>query len=172
MKSRRDALRTLAASAIVPALRAQHQHTDVLVEAAKPAGPKNTAAPDFELLKVLVDFIIPRTDTPGALDAGVHFYIDRALGNKPSVASQLAPGLRRLRDAGFLRQTAEQQIQQLKAMEADKDPFFSVLKDLTIDGYYSSKEGLVSELGYHGNTYVREFKGCTHPEHGATSDAN
>jgi hypothetical protein len=40
-----------------------------------------------------------------------------------------------------------------------------LIKDLTIDGYYSSLEGLVGELGWKGNTYLPEFKGCTHPEH-------
>jgi hypothetical protein len=43
--------------------------------------------------------------------------------------------------------------------------FFEWMKSLTIDGYYSSKEGLVQELGWNGNTYLPEFKGCTHPEH-------
>jgi hypothetical protein len=40
-----------------------------------------------------------------------------------------------------------------------------MMKDMTIDRYYSSREGLSQELGWHGNTYLTEFKGCTHPEH-------
>jgi hypothetical protein len=43
--------------------------------------------------------------------------------------------------------------------------FFTWMKNLTIDGYYTSKEGLVQELDWKGNTYLTEFKGCTHPEH-------
>jgi hypothetical protein len=34
-----------------------------------------------------------------------------------------------------------------------------------VDGYYSSKERQADELGWHGNTFLTEFKGCTHPEH-------
>jgi hypothetical protein len=36
---------------------------------------------------------------------------------------------------------------------------------MTIDGYYTSEIGIKKELQYKGNTYLKEFKGCTHPEH-------
>jgi hypothetical protein len=36
---------------------------------------------------------------------------------------------------------------------------------MTIDGYYTSEIGIKQELKYKGNTYLKEFKGCTHPEH-------
>jgi Gluconate 2-dehydrogenase subunit 3 len=51
------------------------------------------------------------------------------------------------------------------APDTDRGRFFRLIKDLTIDGYYSSRSGLVEELGWHGNTFLSEFKGCTHPEH-------
>ena len=63
------------------------------------------------------------------------------------------------RIAIYLRQSAG------NAPESDAGRFFRLLKDLTIDGYYSSRAGLVEELGWHGNTFLSEFKGCTHPEH-------
>ena len=47
----------------------------------------------------------------------------------------------------------------------EQDPFFRSVKDMTVDAYYTSKEGLADELGWHGNTFLPEFKGCTHPEH-------
>ena len=40
-----------------------------------------------------------------------------------------------------------------------------MIKAMTIDGYYSTREGLEQELGWHGNTYLTSFPGCTHPEH-------
>jgi hypothetical protein len=46
-----------------------------------------------------------------------------------------------------------------------KGTFFKTLKDMTIDGYYSSEIGLIQELGYKGNTFLAEFPGCQHPEH-------
>ncbi len=53
----------------------------------------------------------------------------------------------------------------LTELSAAKAPFFKQLKDLTVDGYYTSKEGLAGELGWHGYTALAEFKGCTHEEH-------
>jgi gluconate 2-dehydrogenase gamma chain len=43
--------------------------------------------------------------------------------------------------------------------------FFRLLKNLTADGYYTSRVGLLDELGYKGNTALPEFPSCTVPEH-------
>ena len=34
-----------------------------------------------------------------------------------------------------------------------------------IDGYYTSRAGLLEELGYKGNTALGRFPSCTVPEH-------
>jgi hypothetical protein len=36
------------------------------------------------------------------------------------------------------------------------------MKALTADGYFTSKAGLMEELGYRGNSVVADFPGCTH----------
>lgn len=41
--------------------------------------------------------------------------------------------------------------------------FFLTLKQMTVDGYYSSEVGIHQDLEYQGNTYVAEFPGRTHP---------
>jgi gluconate 2-dehydrogenase gamma chain len=43
--------------------------------------------------------------------------------------------------------------------------FFRLLKNLTADGYYTSRAGLVDELGYKGNAALPSFPSCTVPEH-------
>jgi gluconate 2-dehydrogenase gamma chain len=43
--------------------------------------------------------------------------------------------------------------------------FFRLLKNLTADGYYTSRVGLLDELGYKGNTALLKFPSCTVPEH-------
>ena len=43
--------------------------------------------------------------------------------------------------------------------------FFRLIKNLTADGYYTSRAGLLEELGYSGNTYRPGFPQCTVPEH-------
>ncbi|MDP8981634.1 MAG: gluconate 2-dehydrogenase subunit 3 family protein, partial [Acidobacteriota bacterium] len=70
------------------------------------------------------------------------------------------------REAKFLDLPEDRQIELLLA-----SPALATLKDLTINGYYGSREGLVTELGWHGNTYLAAFPGCTHPEHQGSGDA-
>ena len=43
--------------------------------------------------------------------------------------------------------------------------FFSLIKNLTADGYYTSRVGLLEELGYAGNTALAKFPVCSVPEH-------
>ena len=42
---------------------------------------------------------------------------------------------------------------------------FRLIKSLTADGYYTSRVGLLDELGYTGNTALASFPFCTIPEH-------
>lgn len=42
---------------------------------------------------------------------------------------------------------------------------FRLVKNLTADGYYTSRIGLVDELGYTGNTALASFPSCTVREH-------
>jgi len=131
------------------------------IAAAAPAMARPTFAnEDMQILARLTDIIIPRTETPGASDVGVHLYIDRVAGYEPVLKDTLLQGLAALRDANFLKLSAEQQ----ESMFVD-GPLFRPIKNLTIDGYYSTKEGLADEFGYQGATYVADFEGCTHPEH-------
>jgi hypothetical protein len=43
--------------------------------------------------------------------------------------------------------------------------FFRLIKNLTADGYYTSRVGLLEELGYQGNKYLPAFPQCQVPEH-------
>ena len=153
--TRRDALVTLAALAAASSADAQ---TSFLTQ------------PELDWLKVLVDLIIPRTDTPGASDAGVPVFIDRRLATNPRLAETFRAGRKALDDDAQTRfggalpaLSPQQQIDLLTAHQ--DDAFFRAMKGLTIDGYYTSEAGLTQELGWHGNTFVHEFKGCDHPEH-------
>ncbi len=38
---------------------------------------------------------------------------------------------------------------------------FRLIKNLTADGYYTSRVGLLEELGYNGNTMLARFPECT-----------
>lgn len=43
--------------------------------------------------------------------------------------------------------------------------FFRAVKGMTADGYYTSKMGLVDDLGFRGNTVHESFPSCEVPEH-------
>jgi gluconate 2-dehydrogenase gamma chain len=42
--------------------------------------------------------------------------------------------------------------------------FFRLIKNMTADGYYTSRAGLLQELGYKGNGVLIAFPACTLPE--------
>ena len=120
-----------------------------------------------ELVATMAEHILPETDTPGARAAGVHDFIDTMLSEYyPAKEKQLfIAGLadvdaRSMRGAGqpFVRASATQQHELLEALDADPTPFFRMLKELTIVGYYTSQLGATQEL-----KYVRvpgRFEGC------------
>ncbi len=43
--------------------------------------------------------------------------------------------------------------------------FFTAIKSLTADGYYTSRIGLLQELGYNGDAYLAAFPASSIPEH-------
>jgi Gluconate 2-dehydrogenase subunit 3 len=163
MSTRRSALKSIAVAAVSLPAVAQHQHDGAIVEITKAYAPKVFDTEQMKTVAGLVDLIIPRTDTPGASDARVHEYIDRALSRSAPRKTRFLAGLQELKDSNFDTLAADEKIARLNAISGT--PFFKLLKDLTVDGYYTSKEGLTEELGWHGNTFLAEFKGCTHPEH-------
>ena len=128
------------------------------------------SASEAATLAALVDTIIPRTDTPGASDAGVPAFIDRRLAANSQLAGLFREGMKSIdaeaksRYRGpYAAVTAAQRIEILTGRQ--DEPFFKALKGLTVDAYYTSETGLTQELGWHGNTFLPEFPGCTHPEH-------
>ena len=169
---RRDALVTIAAAAAatpVPGQTQQQHKHEGMVDIKPPAvyRPKFFTAEEFEAMAVLVDLIIPRTDTPGARDASAHRIIDSSV--RPPQQAAWREGLKWIAGQRFTTFPQEQQIAILRKASTEKDTiggrFFRLLKGATIDAYYSTREGLVQELGWNFNTFLPEFKGCTHPEH-------
>jgi gluconate 2-dehydrogenase gamma chain len=127
-------------------------------------------------MEALTERIIPRTDTPGAKDAGVALLIDKAVVADASLMQPFRAGLADLNAASvnsygqeFVELTEQQQIAVLTPMSLQPDSslgkFFAMAKDMTVDAYYKTEIGLKTELGWHGNTYLASFPGCQHPEH-------
>ncbi|MBM3767983.1 MAG: gluconate 2-dehydrogenase subunit 3 family protein [Acidobacteria bacterium] len=153
MNTRRELIQIGAAIAVT----AQEHHG-----AADELPVKKTARffkpAEMDLLAKIVDAFIPPSDTPGAAAAGAHYYIDwQAHANK-----RLGERLRR--DLAWVRKNGLDLAAWHKSTGEPKR-VFTTFKDLTIEGYYGTREGLHVELGWNANTFLREYHGCTHKEH-------
>lgn len=176
LPDRRDALKGIAATGLVasatllPVLNANSQHAHpAAASSPKPAYiPRLIVGATRELLTAVCDRIIPRTTTPGAADVGVADQIDWLASRRNGLAGSITDALQRVEAAkpGFASLTPAQQDAALMEMSADLSSddgkAFTLLKNLTIDSYYSSQPGLQGELGWNANTYLPEFPGCTH----------
>ena len=136
---------------------------------------------EMETITAISDLIIPTDEhSPGATAAGVSDFIDlmvnessnetKALWRKGLAAVDKMSELKF--SAAFNRADQKQRISLLKAISRNErrprtieERFFVAIKSLTVDGYYTSAIGIHQDLQYKGNAYLKEFVGCTHPEH-------
>ncbi|MCE7063747.1 gluconate 2-dehydrogenase subunit 3 family protein [Dyadobacter sp. CY326] len=127
------------------------------------------------LVSEVAELIIPKTDTPGAKDAKVGEFIEKMLKDCYTAADQESfnKGLEELEKKDFLKATPQEQTAILTEMEkaskteianADKEkkkyteagkeytdastPFFRLLKELTLLGYFTSEQGATQALDY------------------------
>jgi gluconate 2-dehydrogenase gamma chain len=194
--SRRDVLRALAAGAIggsvlrvIPAKAAEYAHQMVHKEkAAAPAGkytPKFFNAHEYETLKSLCDTIIPKDEkSGGAVEAGAPEFIDLLTSENEKFQVELGGGLMWLESRCadqygkvYLDCAAEQQKEMLDLIAYRKNVkkdtslsqgvvFFAFLRDMTCDGFYTSKIG-IEDLQYIGNVTRSEWPGCPELPSGA-----
>jgi hypothetical protein len=188
MASRRESLKIIGAIGTTCAfpfsadeLFGQHVHLPNPARTDGPYTPKFFSTDEFETLSRITELIIPTTDTPGAIGAGVPRYIDGVVSANPEYRKRFRDGLAWLNRASgrrfrktFVSLTELQQLKMLgrlcEAVDSGKklhagERFFAIVKNMTADGYYTSQVGLVRELGYSGNTALDKFPACEIPEH-------
>jgi hypothetical protein len=185
--SRRAALKTLGsgfgAIAVWPYLSDHSAEAFASIQAARAAPvPAFLTAAQYGTLDAIAETIIPADDhSPGAREARVADYIDLLLAESDRATQQTwTAGLaaldeesRRRFQAPFAQLSGAQATRLLTEISASElapqtplETFFTATKDATIRGYYTSEVGIHKELEYKGNRILREFVGCTHPEHG------
>lgn len=172
----------------------EHTHAAALQSAAAPLpkAPVFFTPAEFAVVTRMADLIIPATNTPGAVAAGVPLYIDMVVSRNPQAQKLYRAGIQwldkdcRARRGGktFIELDEAEQIAVLTPLCAAADAeteapagsgragqrrsrppgvaLFKTVKSMTADGFYTSKEGLIDELGYRGNTVMAEFPVCTH----------
>jgi gluconate 2-dehydrogenase gamma chain len=166
MLNRRDAFRGLALAVGV----ASTGWAERALAAVAPAPPltwtPTALTPNqARLVDVVAELIIPATDTPGAREAGVPQFIDRAVGDfyDKGQVEQLLGGLARMdADArvlhadAFVGLTPEQQVSLLTTYDQEagvargqgQSHFFPALEDMVTVGYFTSEPGATLALKY------------------------
>jgi gluconate 2-dehydrogenase gamma chain len=187
--SRRDVLRTLVVGMaggsvlqVIPLEAAELAHQMVHKEkAAAPAGkytPKYFTAKQYETIVSLCDTIIPKDEkSGGAVEAGAPEFIDLLTSENEEYQLALGGGLMWLETHCidqygkiFMECAPEQKKEILDLIayrkNAKKDhslsqgvAFFAFLREMTCDGYYTSKIG-IEDLQYIGNVTRSEWPGC------------
>ena len=161
-----------------------HDHSNHAAQATAPAKAQPLRFFTEEENKTVIEMserIIPADEhSPGAKAAAVNEYIDLVVSESPEATKQVwREGLAAINKMSrdkfakpFADASADQQIALLKEISKNErspqtveERFFRTIKYATVDGYYTSKIGINDELHYKGNSYLKEFIGCTHPEH-------
>jgi gluconate 2-dehydrogenase gamma chain len=131
-----------------PEILAAQEHAHRLAQSAAPAKFEFFTPAQAAEVEAIAAQIIPSTDTPGAREARVIYFIDRALATfaaqerpaflkglkqLPAQVRKLSPQTRK-----FSALSSAQQIQVLKAIEAT--PFFELARTMTIIGMFANPE--------------------------------
>jgi hypothetical protein len=121
------------------------------------AAPRKAAffsASELETVRMLVDLILPETDSPSASAADTHYFLDLAL---PACASPAAQRTFRHGLKSFARLESMSPSKRIAALAARADAdqaleydesFFKILKDYTLTGYFLSETGATRALAY------------------------
>ncbi|PYO81484.1 MAG: transcriptional initiation protein Tat [Gemmatimonadetes bacterium] len=180
--TRRDAVRLLAIAPLATAFRWAPESVHDAVALAREArargayDPKNFTAHEWETVRVLVDLILPKDERSGsATDAGVPEFMDFMLGDDTDLQTPVRGGLAWLDHEcddryakTFIACTDAERAAVLDDIAWPKKAspkysagvaFFNSFRDFTASGFFSSRMG-IADLGYIGNTFVAEWKGC------------
>jgi hypothetical protein len=166
----------------IPLEAAEYVHGVIAAERAdvKAGGyaPKFFGPHQYKTLRMLCETILPAdADSEGAIEAGAPEFIDLLTSENHSYQLKLGGGLMWLDSTctdrygkAYLDCPSQQQREILDLIAYRKNAevdaglsygveFFSLLRNLTLDGFFTSKIG-IKYLGYVGNTFLIEFQGC------------
>ncbi len=135
--------------------------------------PRFLSADQFAMLERIADLIIPETDTPGAVSAGVHRFIDLLLAEwaSPETQEQFVAELARIDDraialgaSGFLDTSAEKQTEVVQTLDREAfddtapSSFFRRLKKIVLFAFFSSEAGATQALRF--DPFPGDYHAC------------
>jgi Gluconate 2-dehydrogenase subunit 3 len=113
-----------------------------------------------KIVAEVAEMILPKTSTAGAKEAGVPAFIEMMLKDCYAQPEHLSfiEGVKALEQDKFLEMNATTQTERLKKMEAETKelmksgfkglPFWRLMKELTLLGYFTSEVGIKSSFEY------------------------
>jgi hypothetical protein len=127
-------------------------------------------ADESRLLDQLMEMIIPADDhSPGAHDAQTNLFADLMVAtSSDAVKKHWRDGIRLLREeakGSSLAEALHKAAADEENPQTDLERFFVSLKQMTVNGYYTSATGIHKDMEYVGNAYLAAFPECTHPDH-------
>src|SRR5580704_3612048 len=136
---------------------------------AAPAAPTATAytlqffnEEESRLLDQLMEMIIPADDhSPGAHEAKTNLFADLMVATSDNaIKKQWHDGILLIREAAK-GSSLDEALHRASANEenptTDLERFFVLLKQMTVNGYYTSAIGIHKDMEYVGNAYLGAF---------------
>ncbi|MDQ8184682.1 gluconate 2-dehydrogenase subunit 3 family protein [Pelagicoccus sp. SDUM812002] len=122
--------------------------------------PKYLDSSQAKTVSLAAELILPKSDTPGAIDVGVPQFIDLIYGEYMSdeERERFELGLAGLKQAGFDSAEQSKQIAALKAPSRTLRSFIRQLRELTITGFFTSEEVAKTMLRY--DPVPGKYNGC------------
>jgi hypothetical protein len=170
---RRAVLKMVALSALSQKLNAlpnAAMHAMAPAQGATPYALQFFSEDESRLLDQLMEMIIPVDDhSPGAHEAGANLFADLMVASSDvAIQKQWRDGIRLIREeakGSSLAEALGRAATNEENPKTDLERFFVLLKQMTVNGYYTSATGIHKDMEYVGNTYLAAFPECTHPEH-------
>jgi hypothetical protein len=173
LMTRREAIRRTAlvlGVAITPSLLTGVLQAQTVARTAT-AGPAFLSASQFATVRAIAERIIPKTDTPGAIDVGVPAFVDLMYGKYLTEDEKrvLAAGLADVEKAStaqgqraFAQLSPTQQDELLqkiaRAAQNQEKTFFHLIKELTLLGYFTAEQ--VGKNVLHYDPIPGRYEGC------------
>jgi len=155
---RREAIRR---AALLAGVALSPEWLSIVGRAQTPATRTYLTAAQGPLVSAAAERILPRTDTPGAIDVGVPAFIDRFYGEFMSTADrqllvsavdEIEKAASTAHGASFAALTAMQQdavLRSIATAQQGREPSsFGLLRSVTVLGYFTSEQVGKSVLHY------------------------
>ena len=124
--------------------------------------PKKIDISNLNYIIEWIDIIIPETDTPSASKALVHRFIDEMIeGFLSKIEIHIIDaGIDYLKSKSFLKKSDKEKIEFVSKMARDNEfnRFFSLMKNMTVLGYFNSEVGATMAANY--DKIPGKYEGC------------